>query len=274
MEVNDIPYKYFIKSFSELIYTGLDEGDDRLLRGIQTLDISTFSHLEGIESILSVMFALTVDGMIEAIDLEHRLIEDRKHYEELGTLEKMEDRLKRKKNGEIPFFFIKNACSGLKNVVKNIFLLKEEGYIEIIGEELENSFLKLSPIWKQFIDYTIKHGSESDIYGSSISRMIASAILQKGFRLLNPIISTLLISDKNGGKIQIDKLKNLFEERNLKFRHFSNVIERDQKKPKDIKLIHHKGEKRIIFNTASIYTVKQWLNLAEKLKLEEERKLK
>lgn len=270
MEIEDVNSKYFIESFSELIHGGLEKGDDRLLRGVQTFDFSTFSHLEGIESILSVMFALTIDGRIEADDLERRLIEDKKYYEEMGTLEKMEERLRRKKNGEIPFFFIKNACSGLKNVVRNLYLLEEEGYIEILGDDIENSFLKLSDIWNEFIDYTIKQGYESNVYGSSISRMIASAILQKGFRLIIPIISALFIADKNKGEILIEDLKELFEENNLEFRHFTNVIERIQKKPKDIKLIRHKSENKIIFNRASIYTVKQWLDLAEQLKLKEE----
>jgi len=273
LEINDIDYTFFIESFSELVYNSLDKNNDRLLRGIQSFDVSTFSHLEGIESILSVMFALTVDGRIEAKDLERHLKEDKDYYIETGTFEKMNERLNRKKDGEVPFFFIRNACSGLKNVIKNLFLLREEGYIEIIGEKIDSSFLKLTPIWDKFINDTIKLGYESDIFGSSMSRMIASAILQKGFRLLYPIISALLSADKNGGELKLDDFKKKFEENGLEYRHFTNAIERDQKKPKDIKLIQYLGEKRVIFNTASIYTIKQWLNLAEKLKLEEERKL-
>ncbi len=267
MVIEGIEYKYLIESFGDLIYDGLNSSNDRLLRGIQTFDVSTFSHLEGIESVLSVMFALTVDGKIEADDLERRLKDDKDYYEKTGTLEKMKERLKRKKNGEIPFFFIKNACSGLKSVVKNLFLLKEHGYIEIIGKDIDNSFLKLTSKWEKFIEDTIKRGYEAEIYGSSISRMIASGILQKGFRLIFPIASALMIAEKSKGELKLEKFKQLFEDSELKYRHFTNVIERDQKKPKDIQLIHHLGDKKVIFNTASIYAIKQWINLAEKLKL-------
>lgn len=273
MEIEGIEYNYLIKSFDNLIYDGLDSSNDRLLRGVQSFDVSTFSHLEGIESILSVMFALTVDGKIEAEDLARRLKDDKEYYEKTGILEKMEERLTRKKSGEIPFFFIRNACSGLRNVVKNLFLLQEHGYIEIIGKDIENSYLKLTLIWDKFIEDTIKRGYEADIYGSSISKMIASGILLKGFRLIFPIASALMEAEKSKGEMKLEEFKQLFEENELKYRHFTNLIERDQKKPKDIKLIHHLGENKIIFNTASIYAMKQWINLAEELKLEEEREL-
>jgi hypothetical protein len=270
---NDIEYEYFIDSFAELIKDGFINGDNRLLRGIQTFDISTYSHLEGIESIISVMFTLTIDARIEAKDLERRLQQDKEYYEEIGTYEKMIERLNKKKNGEIQFFLIKNACSGLKNVIKSIFLLQEEGYIEIIGDEIEQSYLKLSSIWDDFIEYTVKQGYESEIYGSSISRMIASALLKKGFRLIRPIVKALLDSETNGGEINPNKFQKLFEENYLEYRHFTNLIERDQKKPKDIKLIHYRSDSRILFNKASLYSVKKWLNLAKELKIKEEREL-
>lgn len=273
MEIEGVEYKYYIDSFSDVIHSGFEQGDIRLLRGIQTFDVSTYSHLEGIESILSVLFALTTDGKIEANDLEHRLKVDKDRYTQLGILERMEKRLKRKKDGEIPFFFIRNACSGLKNVIKNIFLLKEEGYIEVIGDGLDNSHLKLSSIWDNFIQNTIMVGYESNIFGSSISRMIASSIFKRGFRILKPIISVLFLAEKNGGEVFINIFKQLFEQHGLEYRHFSNCIERDQKKPKDIKLIHYMDKRRVIFNTASIYTAKKWLVLAEELQLRDEQKL-
>lgn len=273
MKINDIDYEYFINSFAELIHEGFTNGDNRLLRGIQTFDISTFSHLEGIESIISVMFALTIDAKIEARDLERLLTQDKQHYEEIGTYDKMMERLKKKKNGEIQFFLIKNACSGLRNVIKSLFLLQEEGYIEIIGEEIEKSYLILSSIWDEFIDYSVKQGYESELYGSSISRMIASALLKKGFRLIHPIVKAILKSEKDGGEMKPKEFQKLFEEGDLEYRHYTNVIERDQKKPKDIKLIHHKSDSKIIFNKSSLYTVKKWLSVAGELKLKEERKV-
>jgi len=273
MKINDIEYEYFVDSFAELIYNGFNGGDNRLLRGIQSFDVSTYSYLEGIESIISVMFALTVDGKIEARDLERRLRQDKDYYEKTGIYEKMLERLNKKKNGEIQFFLIKNACSGLKNVIKNLFLLHEEGYLEIIGDDIENSNLKLSSIWDDFLDYAVKQGYESEIYGSSISRMIASGLLKKGFRLTHFIIKSLLESEKNGNEIKPSEFQQIFEEDNLEYRHLTNVIERDQKKPKEIKLIHLKTDSRIIFNKASLYSVKKWLSLAKELKLEKERKL-
>ncbi len=273
MKINDVEYEYFINSFAELIYDGFIDGDNRLLRGVQTFDLSTYSHLEGIESIISVMFALTIDARIEAKDLERLLTNDKEYYEETGTYEKMIERLNKKKNGEIQFFLIKNACSGLKNVIKNLFLLQEEGYIEIIGDEIENAKLKLSTIWDDYLDYVIKQGFESEVYGSSISRMIASALLKKGFRLIHPITKALLKSEKNSGEMNPSDFQKLFEDDDLEYRHFTNVIERDQKKPKDIKLIHHKSDSKIIFNKASLYAAKKWLTLVEELKLEEERKI-
>jgi len=274
MSIESVEYQFFIDSFSRLIRDGLKNGDNRLLRGVQTFDLSTYSHLEGIESIISVMFALTVDGRIEAKDLERRLQQDKNFYEKTGTYDKMVERLKKKKNGEIQFYLVKNACSGLKNVIRNLFLLQEEEYIEIIGDDIDKSYVKLSTIWDDFLEYTVKQGYESEIYGSSISRMIAAGVLKRGFRLISPIIKALLESEKNKGELDLSKFQKLFEDTNLEFRHFSNVLERDQKKPKDIKLIHHKTEKSIRFNRASLYTVKKWLNLAEELKVEQEIKLK
>jgi hypothetical protein len=259
--VKDI-WNAYGETLLDLIKDAMRNNDFDLVRGIQSFDVSVWTGLHGVEEIISTLLALTIymmGGMKkEAEELRRKLRENEDHYKKLGTYDALKKRLERLEGRWIYLPTLKASCRGLKNLLRQLIILRDMGFIEIEGTDFEHANIRLSPLWDRVIEEIANRGYETHVFGSAIGRMIALGIEGKGFRQLKPIFMALNTAEKNNNEISMDELRKKYQLANLPYRHLAGMIKRDNKKHADIRLFAYYNDKRAVFMPHAIRAYVMW----------------
>lgn len=247
----------------ELIKDAMRNNDFDLIRGIQSFDVSVWTGLQGVENIISTLLSLTVDMSVnarrEAAELRRRLRENEERYRILGTYDAIMRRIERLEGRWIYMPILRASCRGLKNLLRNLIILRDHEFIEIDGEDFETANVRLSPsLWSRIIEEVSSRGYETHVFGSAIGKMIALGIEGRGFRQLKPIFLALQAAEQNNGEVSTEELRRKYQVVNLPYRHLANMIKRDNKKHADIRLLAYYDDRRAVFMPHTIRAYREW----------------
>ncbi|HUY01061.1 MAG TPA: hypothetical protein VMV49_15970 [Candidatus Deferrimicrobium sp.] len=253
MDGLDVPENQdFVEVLATIIKELLETQNINLLFGVQSLSSYTeYTLLQTIENIINTIFILTLKKRFEAKSLRADLDTNRIQYERTGRVGEIEDRIKKAEEGKISIMTIRSACGSLKKIFEKLLTLKDYGFLEIIhnkGDSPFSAFVRLTPIWDNFLDQIQAKGIEHEIFGSALGKMIALGIEKKGISALIPLIFGILIASNNGGELLLEDLRAEFTHRGFPYYRFSTAIERNNVKDADIRMIVKKDGNKIIFS--------------------------
>ena len=180
-------YNAHVKTICDVIYEAMQDGDYEILRGLQSFDLSPWIGLRGVQAIIAVIVDLSIASNPFKYGLEERNGERDK---ELGIYDHIKKRFDIEKEGKITYLRLRHALGSLSKKRWRLLKLAEIGLIEIEppGGITDESIISLTKLWNPFIEMIIKDEIEIKVFVSSLGKMIALGIEEKGIRFLKPII--------------------------------------------------------------------------------------
>jgi len=267
--VEDI-WTYHPLALNELILNALETADFDLLRGIQAFsEVTRWTHIAGMESIINTLFEKTMEMHRQAQDLQTRLTENEAHYRELGAYDSMAKRLEKLSEKKIPFFEMKNICADLSAhaFLENINFLEEHGFIETDrkGDWDVASMWLPRRYWGELIWESIPIGKESSIFTSALATMIAHASQKETLSIIKATVNAL--NSHSDGNIAREEFEQYFRMKGISIRKLYNFIERDAYKADDIKAFSSDDGRVLTFSRGILLANQRWIERAQQIAL-------
>ena len=225
-------FKLQIEALGPLIRQALETNDTEILRGLEALDVSLWTHIHGAESVISVL----VGKALERLDPSSS---------EFDRADKI----------VINPYELKRALRGLSRRRITHFLaglirlgLLDEKYDRETGRLLGYS---LSSVWNARINDMRERGKEAAVFTSAMGRLLGLSLIGQGVSSFRPIMVALSYAEKNDSKISVVEMRRIYvgsEGGRLAERKFYEMTRRDNKKDPEIRLIASNDGKTIIFN--------------------------
>lgn len=261
----------YMATVCDVICNAMKEEEYDILKGIQTFDLSPWMGLRGVEIILTVIVDLSVASNPFRFDLDY---ETERLYNEFGIYDRIKKRFELEKEGKISFGILKYALGDLSNKKEKLEQLASKGFIKIDPSGkifADDCKISLTKIWDPFIREIISNEVRLKFFISSLGKMIALGIGEKGIRFIKPIIIALNRAENNNREISLQEFFEIYVEAGLPYYYFPISIRTDEKKHESIRLIGFQDREKIIFNKHSIVALQAWRNAARNY-LEEKRK--
>ncbi len=258
----------YMATVCDVIYNAMNDGDYDILRGIQSFDLSPWMGLRGIEVILTVIVDLSIASNPFRFDLDY---ETEQQYNEFGIYDRIRKRFELEKEGKISFGTLKFALGDLNNKKEKLEKLAEKGFIKIepTGEIFANDCkISLTKIWDEFIQEIISNEVRLKFFVSSLGKMIALGIGERGIRFIKPIIIALNRAQSNSNEISLQDFFDIYVEAGFPYYYFPISIRTDEKKHESIRLIDFKNREKILFKKHSINALQIWRTAASNYLLE------
>lgn len=263
--MNDIFDDYQV-TLIEMITDALKEGNIEKLEGIQCFESAVdYTGIQGMESLINALIVETKQGYHEAKEIRKELATNWNECYARGETDRKQKEIDYLEKGYISIATIDNACNGLRRYLPMLDWLQSKGLIGGFAEyggALTHLFLP-KDLWGKILDKIMIEGSENEIFGSAMGKMLALAHSNRGFRSIVPLI---LGCNKANSKGEISSdvfLEECCTAISRPHRFYANMMERDNKKNKNIKAIIFSGDGVLLLNPNAVHVVKEWRRLAE-----------
>ena len=264
-------FKAYEKTVCDVICEAMENQDYEILRGIQSFDLSPWMGLRGVEIIITVIVDLTIASNPFRFNLDSDVEQT---YKELGIYDRIKERFDLESEGKIPYEILRYILGELKNKRNKLEGLAEKGLINIepSGKIVsDNCLISLTEIWNPLLERIINDEIEPRLFISSLGKMVALGVGEKGIRFIKPIINALNRSENNDGEILLEDFLNIYLDMGLPYYYFPISIRTDEKKSEAIRLIAYKNNEKVIFNRHSIRALQEWRRAARNYVLETRR---
>jgi len=264
-------FKAYEKTVCNVICEAMENQDYEILRGIQSFDLSPWMGLRGVEVIITVIVDLTIASNPFRFNLDNDVEQT---YNELGIYDKIKERFDLESEGRIPYGVLRYILGELKSKRNKLEGLAEKGLLNIepSGKILsDNCLISLTEIWNPLLQRIINDELEPRVFISSLGKMIALGVGEKGIRFIKPIINALNRAENNDAEILLEDFLNIYLDMGLPYYYFPISIRTDEKKSETIRLIAYKNNEKIIFNRHSIRALQEWRRVARNYVVETRR---
>lgn len=254
----------YMKTICNVICQAMEDNNYEILRGLQSFDLSPWMGLRGIELMVTVIVDLSIASNPFRFGLDE-------NSDELGLYDKIRKRFHLEKEGKISYGVLRYALGGLSDKITRLNKLAQKGLIEIgptTSITSDQSLISLTKLWNPFLETVIRDEVEMKFFISSLGKMVALGVEEKGIRFFKPIIRALNSAENNNSEISMDDFLNYYIETGLPYYYFPISIRTDEKKSESIRLIAFKDNKRILFNEHSIKALQVWRTAARNYLLE------
>jgi len=264
-------FKAYEKTVCNVICEAMENQNYEILRGIQSFDLSPWMGLRGVEVIITVIVDLTIASNPFRFNLDS---DAEQTYNELGIYDKIKERIDLEREGRIPYGVLRYILGELKSKRNKLESLTENGLLNIepSGKILsDNCLISLTEIWNPLLQRIINGELEPRVFISSLGKMIALGVGEKGIRFIKPIIVALNRAENNDAEILLEDFLNIYLDMGLPYYYFPISIRTDEKKSEAIRLIAYKNNEKIIFNRHSIRALQEWRRAARNYVVETRR---
>lgn len=251
------------KTICEVICDAMRSGDFEILRGIQSFDLSPWMGLRGVEVIVTVLVDLTIAANPFRFRLDSEAEET---YNELGIYDIIREKFDLEREGKIPYSVLRYLLGDLKKRRQKLSKLASFGLVSIEPPDQpinDNSLIYLTEIWDPLLEMIINDESELRIFISSLGKMLALGVGERGIRFIKPIIIAINRAESNDNEITLEDFLNIYLDSGLPYYYFPISIRTDEKKSKAIRLIGYKNNEKVIFNIHSVRALQIWRTAAQ-----------
>jgi hypothetical protein len=267
-------FNAYMATVCNVIRNAMEQEEYEILKGIQSFDLSPWMGLRGIEIILSVIVDLSIASNPFKFDLDY---ETERQYNEFGIYDRIRSRFNLEKEGKISYGVLKYALGDLTNKKEKLEGLASKGFIEIepTGRIFaDDCKIALTEIWDPFIQEIISNEVRLKFFISSLGKMIALGIGEKGIRFIKPIIIALNRSESNNGEISLQEFFEIYIDAGLPYYYFPISLRTDEKKHESIRLIDFQDRDKIIFKRHSLNGLQIWRTAAQSYLSEQRRSIR
>lgn len=250
------------KTICEVICNAMRSGDFEILRGIQSFDLSPWMGLRGVEVIVTVLVDLTIASNPFRFYPESEAEET---YNELGIYDIIREKFDLESKGKISYSILRYLLGDLKKRRQKLSKLASFGLVSIEPADQpirDNSLISLTDIWDPLLETIINDELELRIFISSLGKMLALGIGERGIRFIKPIIIAINRAETNENEITLEDFLDIYLENGFPYYYFAISIRTDEKKSEMIRLIGYKNNEKVIFNAHSVRALQLWRTAA------------
>jgi len=259
------------KTICEVICDAMRSGDFEILRGIQSFDLSPWMGLRGVEIIVTVLADLTIASNPFRFFPES---EAEEKYNELGIYDIIRKKFDLESEGKFPYSILRYLLGDLKKRRQKLSILASYGLVSIEPADQpigDNSLISLTELWDTLLGTIINEELELRIFISSLGKMLALGVGERGIRFIKPIIIAINRAETNDNEITLEDFLDIYLENGFPYYYFPISIRTDEKKSEMIRLIGYKNNEKVIFNTHSVRALQVWRTAAQKYLIQQRR---
>jgi len=259
------------KTICDVICDAMRSGDLEILRGIQSFDLSPWMGLRGVEIMVTVLVDLTIASNPFRFYPESIAEET---YNELGIYDIIRERFDLESEGKIPYSILRYLLGDLTDKRQKLSILASFGLVSIepADQPIEDrSLISLTDIWDPLLEMIINDELELRIFISSLGKMLALGVGERGIRFIKPIILAINRAESNENEISLEDFLNIYLENGFPYYYFPISIRTDEKKSESIRLIGYKNNEKVIFNTHSVRALQVWRTAAQEYLIQQRR---
>ncbi len=259
------------KTICDVICEAMRSEDFEILRGIQSFDLSPWMGLRGVEVIVTVLVDLTIASNPFRFNLDSKAEEI---YNKFGIYDIIRKKFELETEGKIPYSILRYLLGDLKKKQQKLSKLASFGLVNIEPADQpigDNSLISLTEIWEPLLEMIINDELELKLFISSLGKMLAIGVGEKGIRFIKPIIIAINRAESNENEISLEEFLNIYLDMGLPYYYFPISIRTDEKKSKIIRLIAYKNNEKVIFNIHSVRALQIWRTAAQNYLIEQRR---
>ncbi len=251
------------KTICDVICDAMRSGDFEILRGIQSFDLSPWMGLRGVEIIVTVLVDLTIASNPFRFFPESEVEET---YNELGIYDIIREKFDLESGGKFPYSILRYLLGDLKKRRQKLSKLASFGLVSIEPTDQpirDSSLISLTDIWDPLLEMIINDELELRVFVSSLGKMLALGVGERGIRFIKPIIIAINRAESNDNEISLEGFLNIYLDMGLPYYYFPISIRTDEKKSEIIRLIGYKNNEKVIFNPHSVRALQVWRTAAQ-----------